>query len=174
MLNFFTAKSQHVIISGDRPSRADSVDIDLVFRIQANSSFATTSVASTKHFVGPFEKLYKDCAALARTVVSLRSTSDYHAEYINLLLTEAGDEEFSQLELSFARDQVEVSDDVIFHQVEAIQRWIPQWHVTADEVADILNVDADRVDEVVRSSPQSETTLKTGAIWRQMDLLGQR
>ncbi|WP_392421882.1 hypothetical protein [Stenotrophomonas geniculata] len=130
-------------------SAASKTPIDFLFRVQSTPAGLSVSGATMAVFKQPFYALVKDCRALARTVDAMRQTIEYHTEYINLLMDEAGDDEFEQLEIQFAHDMQEASASEIVNYVAAIQRWVPSWQVNASDVADVLRIDVDCVQNAV-------------------------
>lgn len=122
---------------------------DYVFRVQGTADNLAVSGASMSVFKQPFYELVRDCRALAKTVDTMRHTIEYHSEYINLLISEADEDEFAQLELQFASDAQEVAPAEIINYVAAIQRWVPSWSVNASDVADMLRLDIDHVQAAV-------------------------
>lgn len=125
--------------------------IDFLFRVQSTPAGLSVSGATMAVFRQPFYALVKDCRALARTVDAMRQTIEYHTEYINLLVDEAGDDEFEQLEIQFAHDMQEATPAEIVNYVAAIQRWVPSWQVNASDVAEVLRLDVDQVQDAVDS-----------------------
>ncbi len=123
--------------------------VDYVFRVQGTYGHLAVSGASMAVFKQPFYELVRDCRALAKTVDTMRHTIEYHSEYINLLISEAGEDEFEQLELQFAGDAQDVAPAEIVNYVAAIQRWVPTWHVNASDVAEMLRLDIDHVEAAV-------------------------
>lgn len=146
---------------------AGASSIDMLFRFRSDSGVTSVAASPTAKAVEPFRILARDCVSLAEAVRSLHANLEYQAVFHSYQLDELTDEEFAQQAEEFAYEPRVLPLDELAKRVAAIVRWIPDWHLTTNDVATMFRVTDESVSAMMATIQDIDTFAANegGAPW---------